>query len=236
MANNEEELKCEIVKDNFSQYDLSFKLIVIGDVSVGKSCLTTRATKDFFETVYTPTLGFEFYTFNCIIDGQNIKLQIWDTCGQEEYRSLIQNFYRNSSLAILVYAINEKSSFQNLEMWLNEIKVQGSPGVKIYLIGNKIDLVDERQVSYEEGEKFCKDNQLDLFMETSAKTGLNAQEVFIKAAKTLYQEQLDYKSRVSRPDSIIRLSPSVIENNEIIIDKEEEEDKKKQKKKGSCSC
>jgi small GTP-binding protein len=104
---SEEEIQCTILPDDFSQYDLSFKLIVIGDSGVGKSCLTMKATKNQFESNYSTTVGFEFFTFNVKINDKIIKLQIWDTCGQEIYKSLITNFYRNSSLAIMVYAIDK---------------------------------------------------------------------------------------------------------------------------------
>ena len=143
---DDQKLNCEEVKEDFGQYDLSFKIIIIGDISVGKRCLTLKATKDYFENYYTPTVGFEFYTFNCKIEEQNVRLQIWDICGQEEYCSLIQNFHRNSSLAIIVYAIDSSQSFENIEGWLNEIKLKGNPDVKILLIGNKIDLEDKREV------------------------------------------------------------------------------------------
>ena len=226
------ELKCEIVKENFSQYDLSFKLIVIGDVSVGKSCLTMKATKDYFENYYSPTVGFEFYNFNCKINEQNIKLSIWDTCGQEEYRSLIQNFYRNSSLAIMVYAIDNKSSFENLKIWLNEIKARANPDIKIFLIGNKIDLEEKRQISYKTGEKFSNENNINFFLETSAKTGMNVQDVFLNAAKILYQDHLKYKDRTSRPDSIIRFPSSIDEKGSTLIEDEELE---KPRKKICCN-
>ena len=227
-------IKCEVVKEDFLQFDLSFKIIVIGDTSVGKSCLTMKATKDYFENYYSPTVGFEFYTFNVKIDEQNIRLQIWDTCGQEEYRSLIQNFYRNSSLAIMVYSIDNEKSFENLEIWLNEIKLKGNPDVIIFLIGNKIDLEDNREVPTEKGEQFYKDNKLSLFLETSAKTGKNVEDVFTNAAKILYQEHMNYKNRLSRPDSFIKL-PNLINENQEIIEKEVvEEEGEKKRKKGCC--
>ena len=225
-------IKCEVVKEDFLQFDLSFKIIIIGDISVGKSCLTMKATKDYFENYYSPTVGFEFYTFNVKIDEQNIRLQIWDTCGQEEYRSLIQNFYRNSSLAIMVYYIKKKKSFENLEIWLNEIKLKGNPDVKIFLIGNKIDLEDNREVPTEKGQQFCKDNKLDLFLETSAKTGINVEDVFTNAAKILYREHINYKDRISRPDSFIKLPNLANENQEIIENEDEEQEKPR--KKGCC--
>lgn len=97
----------EILPEDCPKYDLSFKVIVIGNSGVGKSCLSVKATKNIFENNYLATVGFEFFAFNVKIDDKIIKLQIWDTCGQEIYRSLITNFYRNSSLAIIVYAIDE---------------------------------------------------------------------------------------------------------------------------------
>lgn len=101
-----EEFNVQMLPDDYTHYDLSFKLIVIGDSGVGKSCLTLKATKNLFETSYSATVGFEFFTFNVKINDKVIKLQIWDTCGQEIYRSLITNFYRNSSLAMMVYSID----------------------------------------------------------------------------------------------------------------------------------
>ena len=228
MENND--LKCEVVKEDFSQYDLSFKLIVIGDTSVGKSCLTLKATKDYFENYYSPTVGFEFFTFNCKINEQNIRLQIWDTCGQEEYRSLIQNFYRNSSLAIVVYSIDNNKSFEHLETWLNEIKTKGNPDIKIFLIGNKIDLEAKREIPMEMGEKFSKDNKMDLFLETSAKNGTNVVEIFTNAALILYQEHMKYKDRASRVDSIIKLDIDQNENSDIT----ENEEKEPQRQKKCC--
>jgi small GTP-binding protein len=103
----ENELAYTILPDDYAQYDLSFKIIVTGDPAVGKSCLTLKATKNLFESNYSATVGFEFFTFNVKINDKVVKLQIWDTCGQEIYKSLITNFYRNSSLAIMVFAINK---------------------------------------------------------------------------------------------------------------------------------
>ena len=97
----------ELLDDKYPNYDLSFKVIIIGNSGVGKSCLSIKATKNIFENNYLATVGFEFFSFNIKIDGKIIKLQIWDTCGQEIYRSLITNFYRNSALAVVVYSIDE---------------------------------------------------------------------------------------------------------------------------------
>ena len=182
----------EILSEDYTNFDLSYKLIVIGDSGVGKSCLTNNAVKNIFEDRYNATVGFEFYTFNVKICEKVIKLQIWDTCGQELYRSLITNFYRNSSLAIMVYAINAKETFENVEMWLRELRTHSNPDAKVFLIGNKVDLENEREVTKEQGEKFYKENKLNLFMEASAKTGLNTQNIFLKAAEVLYDDHLKY--------------------------------------------
>ena len=99
--------KWELLPDDYTKYDLSFKLIVIGDSGVGKSCLTNKATKNIFEESYNATVGFEFFSFNVRMNGKVLKLQIWDTCGQEVYRALITSFFRDSSLAVIVYAVDE---------------------------------------------------------------------------------------------------------------------------------
>ena len=168
------DLKWEILPDDYTQYDLSFKVIVIGDSGVGKSCLTNKATKNIFEDSYNATVGFEFFSFNIKMGDKVLKLQIWDTCGQELYRSLITNFYRNSSLAIMVYSITSKDSFDNIDIWLKELRMHSNPDAKVFLIGNKIDLDNERKVEKSLGETYSKDNNLNLFMEASAKTCFNA--------------------------------------------------------------
>ena len=221
-------LSCQIINDELTQYDMSFKLIVIGDSFVGKSCITTNATKKIFENYYSATVGFEFFTILYRINSQNIRLQIWDTCGQEEYRSLIQNFYRNSSLAILVYSIDNKSSFENLEIWLNEIRTKGNPDVKIFLVGNKIDLEDKREVSIEEGKLFYETNKLSLFIETSAKNGTNIQELFKKAAILLYKEHASYTNMANKLDKSVKL-PVISDENFNIWEKDEEENSRKKK-------
>ena len=180
---------------DIGKYDYSFKMIVIGDAGVGKSSLTNRASKEKFLSDYSPTVGFEFLTFTTNIDNKIIKLQIWDTCGQEVYRSLITNFYRNASLSMMVYAINNRESFLHINQWLKEVRVQSHPDVKILLIGNKADLENERAVTKDEAEKFKEENQILYFEETSAKTGLNAKEVFAEAARLLYNEHKNYRLR-----------------------------------------
>lgn len=103
----DDKIDYEILPNEINNFDLSFKIIIVGDSAVGKSCLALHATQAIFESTYKVTLGFEYCMFNIKINDKIIKLQIWDTCGQEVYRSLISNFYRNSSLAMIVYSIDK---------------------------------------------------------------------------------------------------------------------------------
>ena len=214
----------EILPDDYTQYDLSFKVIVIGDSGVGKSCLTNKATHNIFDENYNATVGFEFFTFNLKLNNKIIKLQIWDTCGQELYRSLITNFYRNSSLAIIVYAVNSQESFNDVEMWLRELRTHSGPDIKVILIGNKIDLESERKISKEQGERFAKENKINIFVETSAKTGINAQKTFIDVADLLYQDYLKYKDDESQASEVSSRSTEFGRR----------VDNKKKRKKGCC--
>ena len=222
----------EILPEEFQSFDLSFKIIVIGDCGVGKSCLTMKATRNYFENYYSPTVGFEFFTFNIKIKDQAIRLQIWDTCGQETYRSLIRSFYRNASLAILVYSIDNNNSFLNLESWLNEIKANGNPDIKIFLIGNKNDLEEKREVKLEYAKIFNKEYGLNMLFETSAKTGFNAQKVFVEAASLLYEEYLKYKERAGKENNtnLGTIDFSSDFATQLIID----DDNYKKKKKKCC--
>ena len=192
-----EEIDYEIMPEDTPIHDISFKLIAIGDPGVGKSCLTMKATKNIFENDYSPTIGFEFYTFIIKIKEKIIRLQIWDTCGQEVYRSLINSFFRNSSLAILIYGINNLKSFKNLEFWLNDIKMNSNPDIKIFLVGNKKDLEEKREVPIDKAKTFYKEHNLDYFLETSAKTGFNVQKLLIRAAIVLYEESKNLEMKAS---------------------------------------
>ena len=179
--------KIEILDEYHKKYDLNFKIILIGNIGVGKSCLSLKATKGIFLEEYISTIGFEFYCFNVKVNEKIIKLQIWDTCGQEAYRSLIKNFYRNASLAIVVYSVEDLQSFNDIDIWLKQVKTYGTSSCKIFLIGNKID-TENRKVSTEMGIKCKNDFFFDCFMETSAKDGINTKELFINCATILYEE------------------------------------------------
>lgn len=181
------------VLDNISgdKYDINFKIIVIGNSGVGKSCLTLKATQDIFKEDFASTIGFQFFSFHVKINDKILKLQIWDTCGQEIYRSLITNFYRSTALAIICYSVTDKKSFEETEIWLKQVKSNSDPDCKVFLIANKIDLPD-RVVSSEEGMDCKKEHGFECYMETSAKTGVNVRELFVNCALSLYKELPKY--------------------------------------------
>ena len=187
-------LQIEILSPDINVCDLTYKTIVIGDSGVGKSCLTVQAVHNKFEELYRATVGFEFMSFNIRINKVVIKLQIWDTCGQEVYKSLITGLYRNSSLAIIIYSVANKNSFQHVENWIKDLKLNSNKNIKIILVGNKCDLVKERKISYEEGENLKRKHKLDYFIEASAKTGNNAKNILIEAAKILYKGYSEIKT------------------------------------------
>ena len=221
----------QVIPGNSDKYDLSFKMNIIGDSGTGKSCILNKAIKNIFEESYLATAGFEFLTFNIRINEKLIKLQIWDCGGQEIYRSLISNFFRNSSISIIVYSIDSKESFQHIGNWLQEIKNK-NPNSKIVLVGNKSDLENSREVPKDEGEKFTKEHNLDMFFETSAKTGYNVQKVFIEIAKLLYTQYKEQQNEVEKKKED--------EEEEEEEDSEEKEEEKndltiKEHKKEKCS-
>ena len=155
-------------------------------------------------TNYLATVGFEFFVFNIKFDSRIIKLQIWDTCGQEIYRSLITSFYKNSSLALIVYAIDDEKSFNDIDLWIKDLRTNSSPDIKIFLIGNKADLESNRKISKEQALQIKRDFDFNLFMETSAKTGFNAQELFIEASKVLYIDYIKHQQKPKKRGELIK--------------------------------
>ncbi|KAJ6244139.1 rab2a [Anaeramoeba flamelloides] len=162
-----------------------YKLILVGDSGVGKSCILMRYLHDEFQTDYDVTIGVEFGSIPLEIMDQTILLQIWDTAGQESFRSITRPYFRRAVGALLVFDITQRESFNNLKSWLEDIRLNASFNVQITLIGNKVDLSYDRVVSYEEGEKFAKEHGL-LYYETSANTSTNIEKVFEETAKSIY--------------------------------------------------
>jgi Ras-related protein Rab-2A len=167
-------------------YAYLFKYIIIGDTGVGKSCLLLQFTDKRFQPVHDLTIGVEFGARMITIDNRQIKLQIWDTAGQESFRSITRSYYRGAAGALLVYDITRRETFNHLTRWLEEARQNANQSMVIMLIGNKSDLDHRRQVTKEEGEKFAKDHGL-IFLETSAKTAANVEEAFIGTASKIYE-------------------------------------------------
>lgn len=168
-----------------STYKYLFKYIIIGDTGVGKSCLLLRFTDKRFKPDHDLTIGVEFGTRLIKVKCDTIKLQIWDTAGQESFRSITRSYYRGAAGALLVFDISRRSTFEQLTKWLEEVKEHGSPTMTIVLIGNKTD-VTNREVEYEEGKAFAEENNL-IYMETSAKGDYNVEEAFLETAKLIYE-------------------------------------------------
>nr|AAD50281.1 putative intermediate compartment protein [Tetrahymena thermophila] len=168
-------------------YAYLFKYIIIGDTGVGKSCILSQFIDKRFKEKHDVTIGVEFGARMISFDNKNIKLQIWDTAGQESFKSITRSYYKSAAGALLVYDITKRESFQHLGKWLEEARQNGNPQMSFILVGNKCDLEQDRQVSYEEGEKFAKEHDL-VYLEVSAKTAYNVEEAFKQTAKMIYEK------------------------------------------------
>ncbi|KAJ1067822.1 hypothetical protein K5549_016476, partial [Capra hircus] len=169
-------------------YDVAFKVMLVGDSGVGKTCLLVRF-KDgaFLAGTFISTVGIDFRNKVVDVDGMKVKLQIWDTAGQERFRSVTHAYYRDAHALLLLYDVTNKASFDSIQAWLTEIQEHAQDDVVLMLLGNKVGtLASQRAVKREDAEKLAKDYGLP-FMETSAKTGLNVDLAFTAIAKELKQ-------------------------------------------------
>jgi Ras-related protein Rab-8A len=163
------------------------KILVIGDGAVGKSCIIRRYVDNEFENAHLQTVGLDFKLKNIQLDdGNSLKAQIWDTAGQERFHSITRNYFKNAHGIILIYDVTLIESFHNVKNWIKQIKKEASDKVSIILVGNKIDMENERVVSNEEGEKIADEYGLKFF-ECSAKTGVNIEQIFKEVAKKILE-------------------------------------------------
>ncbi|KAK9162038.1 hypothetical protein Syun_002940 [Stephania yunnanensis] len=159
-------------------YDYLFKLLLIGDSSVGKSCLLLRFADDSYVDSYISTIGVDFKIRTVEKDGKTIKLQIWDTAGQERFRTITSSYYRGAHGIIIVYDVTEMESFNNVKQWLSEVDRYASDNVCKLLVGNKCDLVDQKVVDTEVAKAFADELGIP-FLETSAKESINVEQAFL---------------------------------------------------------
>ncbi|KAK2719886.1 hypothetical protein QYM36_005382 [Artemia franciscana] len=161
-----------------------FKLVFLGEQSVGKTSLITRFMYDSFDNTYQATIGIDFLSKTMYLEDRTVRLQLWDTAGQERFRSLIPSYIRDSTVAVVVYDITNANSFHQTSRWIDDVRTERGNDVIIMLVGNKTDLSDKRQVSTEEGERRARELNV-MFIETSAKAGYNVKQLFRRVAAAL---------------------------------------------------
>jgi Ras-related protein Rab-1A len=167
----------------YGEYDYLFKILLIGDSGVGKSCLLLRFADGAFTDSYISTIGVDFKIRTTDIYGKHVKLQIWDTAGQERFRTITTSYYRGAHAIIIVYDVSDLESFNNIKSWLEECDKFASENVTKILVGNKSDST-ERKVTYQMGQEFADLINVP-FIETSAKNQINVEATFVKITESL---------------------------------------------------
>ena len=177
--------------------DTVYKVLLLGDSSVGKTCFLLRSCDRTFQEAHLSTIGLDYRLKTMTLENnKNIKLQIWDTAGQDRFRALTKNYYKGANGIILIYDISTTQTFENVKVWINQIKEEANANVIIYLVGNKIDLPkDKRTVSEEEGQKLADEYKF-LFKEASAKEGTNVNEIFQELV-----EKIDAEAKPEVPNT-----------------------------------
>ncbi|KAF3003065.1 GTP-binding protein of the rab [Curvularia kusanoi] len=173
-----------LARMHIAPYDYLFKLLLIGDSGVGKSCLLLRFADDTYTESYISTIGVDFKIRTIELDGKTVKLQIWDTAGQERFRTITSSYYRGAHGICVVYDVTDMDSFNNVKQWLQEIDRYATEGVNKLLVGNKSDMADKKVVEYTVAKEFADSLGIP-FLETSAKSATNVEQAFLTMARQI---------------------------------------------------
>ncbi|KAM7378167.1 hypothetical protein PAMA_013185 [Pampus argenteus] len=191
-------------------FDFLFKIILIGDSNVGKTCVVQNFKSRVFSERQQNTIGVDFTVRTLDIEGKKVKMQVWDTAGQERFRTITQSYYRSAHGAMITYDITRRSTFDSVAEWIREVELYGASNVVLVLIGNKCDLEQEREVLFEEACNLSKDRGILAALETSAKESQNVEEAFMMMARELlsrnglHVQQGDVESNSSTPRVLLR--------------------------------
>ena len=172
---------------NTESYEFMFKVVLVGDMSVGKTNIIAKYLKNDFSEDYKTTIGVEFHSKIAKVEGHVVKAQIWDTCGQERFKSITDSYYRRAKGAFVVYDITRKNTFESVDSWISALRSAADKNLNIIIIGNKSDLEDQRQVETEQGEEKAQNNEA-AFMETSAYSGDNIDKAFDNMITDVYNK------------------------------------------------
>nr|XP_027204038.1 arrestin red cell-like isoform X1 [Dermatophagoides pteronyssinus] len=189
-----------------------FKLVFLGEQSVGKTSLITRFMYDTFDNTYQATIGIDFLSKTMYLEDRTVRLQLWDTAGQERFRSLIPSYIRDSTVAVVVYDITNANSFHQTSKWIDDVRTERGNDVIIMLVGNKTDLQDKRQISADEGEKKAKELNV-MFIETSAKSGYQVKQLFRRVAAALPGMEANEKTK--EDNGVVLIDPDYIKERKV---------------------
>ena len=196
-----------MASQNPNGYDMIFKVVLIGDTSVGKTNILSKYLSNEFDPDSKATVGVEFGTKDFKIENNIVKVQIWDTAGQERYRSITNAYYKGAKGSLLVYDITNPKSFENLDKWLSDLKSNAEEKLSIILIGNKSDLEEERKITIEQGKEKAEFYKL-AFMETSALNGNNIEKAFNELITDVYKnhhELFEKQAKIELSDKAVDL-------------------------------
>ena len=210
---------------NQTDYDYLLKILIIGNSGVGKSCLLVRFADDIYQENYIATIGVDFKIKTLDVDEKNVKLQIWDTAGQDRFRNITASYYRGAAGIAIVYDITDPDSFNNINSWLIEVEKNASKSVYKILIGNKCDLEEKRKVTFEQGKEFDDTNGMKFF-ETSAKNAHNVEDSFVTMTKEIIKINVDKEKSVKNKEG----------DTKVKLDLKNNKGQNLMKNESGCSC